>query len=69
MSTVKKPSIEGDEIVVRIPADLSCRVLIAFEGPHGMFPSGWLVDAGNVSGSPPVLLRTVKTFELIEKKL
>lgn len=54
--TIKAPKREGDEIVVRIPADLAFRVLVAFEGPHEMFLSGWLVDAGDVSRSPPALL-------------
>lgn len=55
-AAIAMPQREGGEMVFRFPADLERRVLVAFEGPQDMFLSGWLVDAGNVVGSPPVVL-------------
>lgn len=44
-----------DKFVVRIP-DSPTRVLVAVEGPAGMWVSGWLIENGSTAGSPRALL-------------
>ena len=48
---------EGDEVVVRIPADLETRVLITLENEvaPGFFAGGWVVHSGTTTHETPLV--------------
>lgn len=47
---------ENDEFVIRIPASLESRVLVAIEGPSDVWPTGFFVEQGVRAEIPPAVL-------------
>lgn len=47
---------ENGETVIRIPASLESRVLVAVEGVQNVFSSGWVVQSGAAKAEIPLEL-------------
>lgn len=48
--------VEGGEFVIRIPAEYAGRVLVALEGPAGLWPAGFIFANGVTAGIPREVL-------------